>query len=330
MVEHAHYHILRLQEANAMARPSPPDIEAALRSLARAIAPYVAEELGRESPPEAKSREYDDDSMRELVRGLKPEVILGGVELFHALSEGPHQIDSVTLADRTGLSPTALSGKILRPVRQRARELRLPDPWDEVGRKSGRTIWADRDDTARRLYEVFHEASQGVTRSEQPASSSPLGSSGPQPSAVFPFAPEYAEDLDRPVDGSSSCLRDSRPGSRAVIYQVHRDQKVVALFDVVSDPYRDRDWGWMADGHYTPVPQPISRERLLADPALELVFANLQGRRWLPDEAQRALAKLLQADGGFKDRELPPHALRGGKVSAGTKGGRGTRARSQR
>lgn len=313
-----------------MARPTPPDIETALRTLARAIAPYVAEELGRESPPAAQSREYDDDSIRELVRGLKPEVILGGVELFHALSEEPHQIDSVTLADRTGLSPTALSGKILRPVRQRARELLLPDPWDEVGRKSGRTVWADRDDTARRLYEVFHEASRGLTRSEQRASSSPLGSSGPPPSAVFPFAPEYAEGLDRPIDGSSTCLRDSRPGFRAVIYQVHRDQKVVALFDVMSDPYRDRGWGWMADGHYTPVPHSISRERLLADPALEPVFANLQGRRWLPDEAQRALTKLLQAEGGFKDSELPPHASRDGNVRTVTKASRGTRAESSR
>jgi hypothetical protein len=114
--------------------------------------------------------------------------------------------------------------------------------------------------------------------------------------------------LERPRKGQSSCLRDSKPGSRAIIYQVHDDQRIVALFDITSDPYRHDDWRYMASGYYIPVPRPISRARLLADDELAPIFGHLQGRRWLPDEAQRAVTRLLLDEGGFAGDELPPHA----------------------
>jgi hypothetical protein len=127
--------------------------------------------------------------------------------------------------------------------------------------------------------------------------------------AVFPFAPEYTADLDRPQpDSGSSCLRDTAPGSRAVIYQVHRDQALVALFDATDVPRRDRDWGWYTNGHYEPIPNPIPRDKLLADDVLGPVFKNLFGRRHLDRNAQHAISELLRREGGFQGG-LPPHIL---------------------
>lgn len=291
--------------------PSSAEIQDALRTLSRAIAPYVAEalddkQLAAERP---SARVYDEESIRELVGGLAPEVIRGGRELFHLLSTAS-ETDSHALADRTGLPPTALSGRLLRPLRQRARELSLPDPWVELGRKAGRTVWGDRDGTAHRLYAAFDAAGDKLAQPGRSGSRSRLGPEAPRvpvPVAAFPFRPEYAESLHRPVDGSSSCLRGFGPGDRAVIYQVHHDQGIVALFDAAGKAYPDPDWGWKADGHYTPVPNPISREMLLADPVLAPIFDKLQGRRWLPDDqVQHALTALLQDHGRFPNDRLPP------------------------
>lgn len=126
------------------------------------------------------------------------------------------------------------------------------------------------------------------------------------PSAVFPYSPEYAQETEEEGEGWLSCLRDSAPGSRAVIYRVHSEQGIVALFDIEKGPKQDRDWGYGTNGYFTPIKPAISRAKLLADPVLEPVFRHIQGRRRLPTAAQAALAELIEKETGER---LPDHSL---------------------
>lgn len=198
--------------------------------------------------------------------------------MFEALQSDRREIDSITLADRAGVSTRELSGRIIRPLQEQVIDkLGLATPWTAVraaasGGVGARTVWrvVDREN-ARLLYEAFKK----VTPVPSEISSMAELSTRVLPSAVFPYAPEYALGATEEGEGWSSCLRDSEPGSRAVIYRVHSDQGIVALFDIEKPAKADRDWGYGTEGYFTQVKPAISRAKLLADPTLEPIFRHI-------------------------------------------------------
>ncbi len=60
-----------------------------------------------------------------------------------------------------------------------------------------------------------------------------------------------------------------------MIYRVHSDQGIVALFDIEKPAKADRDWGYGTEGYFTQVKPAISRAKLLADPTLEPIFRHI-------------------------------------------------------
>jgi hypothetical protein len=296
-------------------RPTPAEVDAALETLIRALEPHIAghvkgllNELLKAGPVAASSAPLSEEQVNQCVHSLSSDVLEGGLILFEALQSERREIDSITLADRAGVSTRELSGRIIRPLQGVIDTLRLETPWTVTraapsGGLGARTVWrvADRD-TARLLYEAFENASPPPSATNPPAELSRRV----LPSAVFPYSPEYARGASEEREGWSSCLRDSEPGSRAVIYRVHSEQGIVALFDIEGWPTPDRDWGYGAEGYFTPIKPAISRARLLDDPALEPVFQHIQGRRRLPATAQAALAELIE-----KQMPLPDHSLAG-------------------
>jgi hypothetical protein len=289
--------------------PSRDELEAALRTIARALAPFVAEELRGEAYA-ADALEAGDgdggplDRLEEQLRRLSPEALSGAMEFLLLLSrEG--EIDSVTLADRTGLSQAALSGTILRPLRQALEQAGMKKLWREGGRRAHRgTIWLPMNrETAGQMGERLHALLAKVEEGRRPA----RGES--EITAVFPWAPEYVARIEDDSDGGSSCLRDTTRGTRAAIYQVHRDQAVVALFDATQPAEPDPDWGYHVKGRFTLVPSPVPRQELLSRETFRPIFQNMQGRRHLERRAQTELTALLEANGGFRGGRLPPHAI---------------------
>jgi hypothetical protein len=276
--------------------------------LARALAHYPADEDDRpgQSNVSLGDSGYTPATVEALVNDLSSDLGADALEFFELMVPPPHEVGSTDLAGRTGLSASALSGRLVRPLRQAIETHGLQKPWDEGGRRTGKgSVWVARDIDAVRL--IATRLRETTLPHEAPELGPTLAGS-PSITAVFPFAPEYTADLDQPRNQGSSCLRDTTPGSRAVIYQVHRDQALIAIFDATDVPERDRDWGWYTNGHYEPIPNPIPRDRLLVDPVLRRVFANLFGRRHLDRNAQHAMSELLAKEGGFPDG-LPPHVM---------------------
>ena len=296
--------------------PSPAEIDAALHVLARLLAPHLAplvKEIHEAGHPLQGSgeREYHERIAEQFVEGLPPDVIEGGLALFAALRSERHEIDSITLGDRTGLSTRELSGRIIRPLHQRARALGLKDPWTASrvapsGDLGARTIWRADGNVAEMLYSAFKEKVPAPSAARGDAVLTGRADDTVLPSAVFLYAPEYARGLDEARAGWSSCLRTTEKGSRAIIYRAHTSQGIVALFDIEDSPEEDRDWGYVAPGYFTPVDPPIPRERLLNHPELEPIFRHIQGRRRLPPSAQEAIAELLENE---TKTTLPPHSL---------------------
>jgi hypothetical protein len=283
------------------------DSDDAMRALAKALAPYLADELrgfadhGESARPEPK---YDDHTLARYVEGLNRDVIDRAIELFSALTEPPHRIDSLKLAERVGAtSPRDLAGILTTPLKRRADALGLPRPWiaDEV---RGRSVWRqdDHELAARMLGALEHASEQARTGDPSHAEAgSHTEEARPIPSAVFVWSPESMRNLS-PAKRDSACLRTTRPGSRAVIYASEVDQGIKALFDVTGYPQPHTNWRWSVEGTFQLLPEPIRREELLASPDLRPVFGSIMGRRRLPLAAQRALAELLAA-------RLPENAL---------------------
>jgi hypothetical protein len=290
--------------------PDRGELEAALRTLARFVAPFVRELLDDEAgprPSQGGRQAWDSETAEEFVNGLSPELLLRGADLFKKLNEPPHSVDSVTLADLVGVSGRQLSGQFLRPLRTAAEALGLPEPWTSSrvaprGKLAARTLLQADGDVATVLHEAFERRAPSPPG---PEAAKRQKTDVPRPSAVFVYRPEYATGLDEAKDGWSSCLRDSAPGSRAVVYQALVAQAVVSLFDVEGQPEWDNEFGWMCWGRFIPIKPAISREELLGSPALDAVFLHIQGRRRLPADAQVALANLIEDSG----QALPPHSL---------------------
>lgn len=288
-------------------REDGPELEA-LRALARVLAPYVADELrsqGFDAPVQpSASRRLDAATAERYVEGLQPDVIERAIEFFDALAKPAGRIDSETLAATLGVSGRGLSGALLTPLKRRAKKLALLEPWQETQGGRGRKVWRDRAGNATRILEALEQASLANRELYELATS--VATDGepqrPVPTDVYVWQPKYANGLQTGPTGSS-CLRDSRPGTRAVIYRATNEQGIVALFDVGEYPRPDQQWRWYADGYAHLLPQPISRDELLEDDALRDVFLHIQGRRRLPPRAQRALQRLLEAR--YDDDRLP-------------------------
>lgn len=290
-----------------MNMPAAPDLDNAMRTLARALAPYLMDELRGQSAPAsagALNPDYDDETAARYVEGLGRDVVERAIEFFSALAKHPNRIDSLSLTDRVGaVSPRDLPGILTTPLKRRAEVLGLPRPWEE-GEARGRTLWRDRAGIASRVL-VALEASSLAYRGEDLLPSeiaSHPEAQRPVPSAVFVWSPESLKRLGPGARGSS-CLRDSRPGSRAVLYRAQDDPSIVALFDVEGYPKPDPNWRWSVDGRFHLIDPPITRDELLAHEDLRPVFAHIIGRRRLPPGAQQALRPLLEQR--FADRQLP-------------------------
>jgi hypothetical protein len=145
-------------------RPTSP--EAALRSLARALAPYIAEELRRLEALERAtlSPGFDEATCVRFVEDLGDGVLARARMLFELLDRDG-VVDSVALAETVGITPRELSGYLTTPLKRRAAALKLPLPFSGGlgGEQYGgipspspdmdpqRTHWQDRDGIARRM-----------------------------------------------------------------------------------------------------------------------------------------------------------------------------------
>jgi len=282
----------------------------ALRALARALAPYLAEELRKYNlvgqPVEAAlDPDYDDATAARYVEDLGRDVTDRAIELFSALAEPPHRIDSVALAERVGaVSPRDLPGILTTPLKRRADALGLPWPWLD-GESRGRTIWRERvpglATRVRNALETASQQSRGDDLLIDEMSADP-DSQRPVPSAVFVWSSKSLEGLSAESRGSS-VLRDSRPGSRAVIYRAESPAAIVAMFDVAGYPEPSDKWRWTAEGTFHILPEPVSRDELLTNDDLRAIFAQITSRRRLPPNARTALTPLLERR--YATNELP-------------------------
>jgi hypothetical protein len=133
------------------------DPEAALRSLARALAPYLAEELGIQAPTAERERpsaaEYDEATCRRFVSPshMGDQVLLRARKFFAELA-GDGQISSpevVALLELKG--PTSIPANLTNPLKKRAERLAIGLPWSETANDENRTVWVDRQGNAARL-----------------------------------------------------------------------------------------------------------------------------------------------------------------------------------
>lgn len=291
----------------------------ALRALAKALAPYIAEELGLGSPAlsaRVSDEAWDDDQIREYVEELTPEVAARAVSFFGLLKQGSLSSKALDRLEEPGHNPDRppaepdrpwlgeadarhLAGLVTTPLSRRAAALGLPAPFEREVRRS-ETVWRDSLGLAERLElelqrRLRHDAERRKTDEDPKLEMVELLEERPAPMAVLVLAPEYSSDLE---DGETywfSTLRDMKRGDRAVIYRTREDQGVVALFDVTDEctEWDDR-WGWGAEGRVIELSSPISRAQLMRDRDLRQVFERPQGRRYLPPRAQRALTPLLR------------------------------------
>jgi hypothetical protein len=149
-----------------------------LRLLARALAPFMAEELRRLDELERASLDpdYDDPTCERFVGELGEQVRERAGVMF-GLLDRQGVIDSVHLASALGITPRELSGYVTTPLKRRAKMLRLPLPFagglgSEVyggipspspDMDAERTHWQDRDGIARRMLKAL-DGKQKSTR----------------------------------------------------------------------------------------------------------------------------------------------------------------------
>jgi hypothetical protein len=272
----------------------------ALRALAKALAPYLAE-IFEQASPRASTEVGDgfEEQVRRLVADLPRDLTEYALVLFEALMTPPHRIDLQSLAKRLGAADgREVSGILLTPLKRRSRSAGLPEPpWKDDRRPGGYRVLQD-DGRAEYLYRELeeHQKLNGWLAHDLDELISDTDARRPMPSSVYVWAPEYVQDLegvDPEDDVESSCLRTDRPGTRAVIYQAHQHQGIVALFDVGTFPEPDNDWNYVVGGRVHMLKQPIDRNELLAVPELRGIFEHIQGRRRIPASAQEPLRDLL-------------------------------------
>lgn len=158
--------------------------ERALRMLARALAPYIAEELRRmhELDAASLSAEFDAATCERVVRALGDGVLERARVLFALLDE-QQVIDSVQLARALGVGPRELSGNLTTPLKRRVRALGLPLPFNgghggetyggidapSPDMDASRTHWQDHDGIAARMVAAIDaETARRASRAREP------------------------------------------------------------------------------------------------------------------------------------------------------------------
>jgi hypothetical protein len=149
-----------------MAEYGPSSNEQALKALARALAPYLADELrGLEELRRASlNPDFDGATCSLFVAGLGEQVRARAAVMFELLRRHG-VIDSLQLASALGITPRELSGYLTTPLKRRASALQLPLPFDggkgtepyggvrspSPDMDPERTHWQDRDGIAERM-----------------------------------------------------------------------------------------------------------------------------------------------------------------------------------
>ena len=153
-------------------------------TLARWLAPYVADELRDMAPPAAPtlSPDYDEETCAFYLLELGERVVERAEVLFGALAEkrgrGEPGIDSLELVDlldrlerengRPGVgSPRQVPALLTNSLKRRAKALGLPRPWTEDTTGANRTLWSDRDGIASRMVSAISD--EGLRRLGHPA-----------------------------------------------------------------------------------------------------------------------------------------------------------------
>lgn len=148
--------------------------EESLRSLARALAPYIAEELGLEHPTTTSEQpRYDEETCRQFVGSarLGNSVILRAKSFFEALATRG-RIGSLEVVDLLELKgATSIPANLTNPLKKRAARLDRPVPWSESVGPDGRTVWLDREGNAGRMLAAIEEevARRGLVIAANPS-----------------------------------------------------------------------------------------------------------------------------------------------------------------
>jgi hypothetical protein len=133
------------------------------RSLARWLAPYIAEELNLGDAP-ARPTRYDAETCREYAAGLGTTVLPRAQAMFQLLAEHG-RVGSLELATAIGVSsPRALSGVLTTALKRRAVALSLEPPWHATVDADDRTVWIDHNGIAGLMTAAFGDeiAARGV------------------------------------------------------------------------------------------------------------------------------------------------------------------------
>lgn len=116
----------------------------------------------------------------------------------------------------------------------------------------------------------------------------------PVPTQVVAWHPSEFDGLRPGGLHLSSCLSSTRTGTRGVIYRTTADQAVVGVVDFASAATKHPDLGWTAYGVVQLLNESIIRARLLADPQLRPVFADIRGRRTMFPAASERIHELVR------------------------------------
>jgi hypothetical protein len=145
--------------------------ETAMKALARALAPYLADELSRLAQAQnASDVNYDAATCARYVAELGTGVLERSLVLFNALAQ-EGRTDSPALSAALECRPPALAGSLTTPIKRRAKALGLPLPFDgghgsvdfggisdpSPGDDPARTYWADRNGIAVRMLQAIDD-----------------------------------------------------------------------------------------------------------------------------------------------------------------------------
>lgn len=126
------------------------------REFARWLAPYVADELKRETHAMDPGA-YTPEQCRELASELGVNSLHRSRDFFNKL-DADGAVDSVTMARHLSVgTPRNIASAVTTPIKRISKRLGLGLPWDEGVSAEDRTVWRDRDGIARRMLEAIRE-----------------------------------------------------------------------------------------------------------------------------------------------------------------------------
>jgi hypothetical protein len=124
------------------------------RWLAKWLAPFLAAELAGTA---GSADNYDGAKCAEYVKPLGQNVLNRAGDFFAQL-EHRGRIESPELALAIGTStPRNIPANLTNSLKQRAKAMRLPLPWDQTVSATGRTVWLDRDGIAERMSKAIRD-----------------------------------------------------------------------------------------------------------------------------------------------------------------------------